>query len=99
MALTVFCYLKPKDALSGDKHINGVQACLYTTDPSLSPSDSIPERIALATAAVQAALGGNYPADYFTTERTLGVSVGNDMAEDGDLIVIQDSGVTEVGVP
>ena len=99
MALTVHAYLKPKDALSGDKHINGVQACLYTTDPALAPSDTVAERIALATAAVQAALGGSYPSDYFTTERILGASVGNDMAEDGDLIVIQDSGVTEVGVP
>ena len=91
MALTVFAYLKPKDTLTGDTHINGVQACLHTTDPALAASDTVAERIALAAAAVQSALGGTYPADYFVTERTLGASVANDMADDGDLIVIQDN--------
>lgn len=98
MALTVFAYTKAKDAVSGDKHINGVQACLYTTDPALAPSDTEAERIALAVAAVQAQVGGNYPTDYFTTEWDLGAAATSDMADDGDVLVVTDWGIVTSGV-
>lgn len=89
MALTTYLYRKT--AANRLATVNECRAMLYTVDPALTPSDTAAERLALATAAAETAMGltaGDLDAGYFdATEVSLGAASGGLLDADGDNIV------------